>query len=158
MLNVGDRLVIANYGAGIIRSIEELNILGEDKVYLIIFIFAEDMDFFIPIDRIERYKIRELSSEDEMKEALELITEVPEKIEKNWNSRCNKYKKLINTGDIKKMCSALRDLNYLKSLETISNAEDGLYERAINIICGELMLMYDISLEEAKELIGKYIK
>lgn len=156
MLNVGDKVFVGKYGAGIIRNIEERDFFGKISKYIIVFLFADEMDLFIPMEKIQYYNIRNICDEEIMERALNILKQKPKAIEKNWNKRYRKNSKKINSGSIYKICQVIRDLYYLKKEELLPPGEEKILQRAESMIVSELMLVYSISIDEAYKKIRSF--
>jgi CarD family transcriptional regulator len=156
MLNVGDKVFVPSYGAGYIDKIETREIQGGVTSYTNISILTDNIYLYIPISRLDDYNIRLISDKTRMENALSIIKEEPLFIEKKWSQRYRKNNDKISSGDVVKLCEVLRDLFYLKRKEMIPPGEKKILEKAIEMLKGEVSLVFDISLEAAKGKISAY--
>lgn len=149
MLNIGDKVFIAKYGAGIVKEIKNVPYVKNEEKYVNILLFFDNMNILIPINKINNYSIRNILDEESLDELLEIIKDEPERIEKNWNKRYRKNRQKIDSGDFLKICEVLRDLYYLKKNSLLPQGEEKILERVEGIVVSEIMLSFGISLEEA---------
>ena len=149
MLNIGDKIFLSDYGAGVVLDIESKNFLNCEKEYIIIYMILYDMDLLIPIDNIGRYNVRMISDKDEIENELNLLKDTPTKIEENWNKRYRKNRNKIATGNLKDMFEVLRQLYYLKSKEELPVGEEKILEKVEGLLASEIMLLYGICEDEA---------
>lgn len=156
MLNIGDKVFIAPYGGGIIRGIIKMNCSNIQKKYLKVFLYFDEMDLYIPIDKINNYSIREITERDKLKEMLKIVNDKPEKIQNNWSRRYRKNIKKLEGNNIKVILEVLRDLYYLKDNNIIPQGEKKILERAEGIVASEVMLSYNVTMEKAYEKIRNY--
>lgn len=156
MLNIGDKIFIARYGAGIVKKIESMPYLDSEEEYINIFLFFDKMNLLIPISKINNYEIREIHDKKNLKNAIKIINNEPEEIEQTWNKRYRKNKQKIQGENFTKICEVLRDLYYLKNKSSLPQGEEKILERAEGIIVSEIMLSFDITFEEAYEKIRNY--
>jgi len=149
MLNIGDKIFIADYGAGYVQDINnnELYII-KDK-YVSIYLLLDNMNLMIPKYRIENYKIRNVLSEIELETNLCTIWSRSDYIESNWNSRYRINKKKIQSGDSLKMCQVIRDLYYLKKENMLPPGEGKILERVEGMVASEVMLVFGLNMDEA---------
>ncbi|MBZ9689500.1 transcriptional regulator [Clostridium estertheticum] len=149
MLNIGERVFLADYGAGYVQDIDsrELNFI-KDK-YVNIYLLLDNMNFMIPIDKIENYKIRNVLSEIELETTLITISSHSDYIESNWNNRYRINKKKIQSGNTLKMCQVIRDLYYLKKENMLPPGEVKILERVEGMLASEIMLVLDLNMDEA---------
>ena len=157
MLNVGDKVFVPSYGAGYIDKIETKEVHGEKAEYINISILIYEIYLCIPIIRLEGYNIRYILDKIHMENALKIIKEEPLFIEKKWGQRYRKNNEKICSGDVVKLCEVLRDLFYLKRKEIMPPGEKKILEKAVDMLKGEVSLVFDISLEEAKTKLSAYI-
>ena len=151
MLNIGEKIFIPSYGAGIVLEIEIRNFLGDDKEYIIIYLIVDDMDLMIPLDKIDNYKIRLISSETQIEKELCDIGQIPLEIEVNWNKRYRMNRNKIASGKLTEMFQVLRELYYLQIKEELPTGEEKILEKAKHLLASEIMLIFGISVNEAYE-------
>lgn len=149
MLNIGEKVFIADYGAGYVQDInsDELYIIKDN--YINIYLLLDNMNFMIPIDKIENYKIRKISSSIELETILSTISNGADQIESNWNNRYRVNKKKIQSGDTLKMCQVIRDLYYLKKENMLPPGEVKILERVEGMVASEIMLVFGLNMEQA---------
>lgn len=155
MLNIGEKIFIPNYGAGVVLDIDKRNFTGSEKEYIIIYLIVDDMDLLIPIEKINSYKIRPILNISDMEQAMNIINQVPIKIEMNWNKRYRKNRNKIGSGNINDMCEVLRDIYYLKEKEELPVGEEKIFEKTMHLIVSEIMLVFSINVDEAYNKIKK---
>lgn len=149
MLNIGDRIFIPNYGAGVVLDIGLRSFQKTEKEYVIIYLIVDDMDLLIPVDRIENYRIRSIGNKIDVEQALEILDQITDKLELNWNKRYRKNNNKILSGKVKEMCEVLRDLYYLQEKEELPAGEEKTLEKVKHLLASEIMLLYGVSIDEA---------
>jgi len=157
MLNIGQMLFLADYGAGYVQNIDgnELSFLKEK--YVNIFLILDNMNFMIPLDKIENYIIRSILSKVELEKSLNIISNGSHYIESNWNNRYRINKKKIQSGNTLKMCEVIRDLYYLKKENMLPPGEVKILERVEGMVASEIMLSFGINMEGALRKIRKLV-
>ena len=149
MLNIGDRIFIPNYGAGVVLDIGLRNFQKIEKEYVIIYLIVDDMDLSIPVDRVETYKIRPIENESDFEHNLKILSQITDKLELNWNKRYRKNNNKISSGKVDEMCEVLRDLYYLQEKEELPAGEEKILEKVKHLLASEIMLLYGVSINEA---------
>ncbi|MBW9157473.1 transcriptional regulator [Clostridium sp. FP2] len=149
MLNIGERVFIADYGAGYIQDIAGSELYFIKDKYVSIYLLLDNMNFMIPIDKIENYKIRNILSKMELETTLFTILSYPDYIESNWNNRYRTNKKKIQSGSTLKMCQVIRDLYYLKRENMLPPGETKILERVEGMVASEIMLVLELNMEQA---------
>ncbi|MBU3146715.1 CarD family transcriptional regulator [Clostridium sp. CF012] len=149
MLNIGEKVFIADYGAGYVQNIDSSESHFIKDKYVNIYLLLDNMNFLIPLDKIENYKIRNILSEIELETILCTISSRSDYIESNWNNRYRTNKKKIQSGDTIKMCQVIRDLYYLKKENMLPPGETKILERVEGMVASEMMLVLGLNMEEA---------
>lgn len=155
MLSIGNKIFIPNYGAGIIKDIDFRKVF--DTVYktVSVTLVIDNMSLLIPVSRIEAYRAREIITKEELKRCLDSITQTPSEIERKWGKRYRENNDKIYSGIFEKECEVLRDLYYLKRKGIMPPGEQKILDKTEKFISSEIMLVLDISFEEALEIIRK---
>jgi len=149
VLNIGDKIFIPNYGAGVVLDIRTRSFRNIEKEYVIIYLIVDDMDLSIPVDRIETYQIRPMVNKEEIELALKILQQNAPVIEINWNKRYRKNSSKILSGGVNEMCEVLRDLYCLQKREELPVGEEKTLEKVKHLLASEIMLLYGVSINEA---------
>jgi CarD family transcriptional regulator len=158
MLSVGNKVFIPNYGAGVIKTIEFRKVY--DTVYkcVDVTLTIDDMCLLIPVSRVEAYRMREVVTKEVLEECFKILLKQPEKIEKKWTKRYRENNDKLYSGDIKREFEVIRDLYCLKKKEIMPPGEQKILDKAELLIASEIMLVLDITLEEAFKSIRDFGK
>ena len=149
MLNIGEKVFVADYGAGYIQDIDSKELSSIKYKYVNIYLLLDNMNFMIPIDKIENYKIRNILNKIELETILNTISNDSNYIESNWNNRYRSNKKKIQSGNTLKMCEVIRDLYYLKKQDMLPPGEEKILERVEGMVASEIMLVLGLNMEQA---------
>ncbi len=157
MLNVGEKIFIGDYGAGYIQDIESEELSHVKYNYVNIYLLLDDMNIMIPLDRIQNYKIRDILEKKELEKILTTIGDDCYCIESNWNNRYRSNKKKIQSGSTLKMCEVIRDLYMLEKKNMLPPGEVKILERVEGLVASEIMLVFQLEMEEALCKIRSFI-
>ena len=157
MLNIGDKIFIPNYGAGVVLDICLRSFQEIEREYVIIYLIVDDMDLLIPVDRIENYKIRSIGNKADFEQALQILSQITDKLELNWNKRYRKNNNKISSGKVNEMCEVLRDLYYLQKKEELPVGEEKTLEKVKHLLASEIMLLYGVNISEAYDRLKIWI-
>lgn len=157
MLNIGEKIFIAGYGAGYIQDMDNRKLSGKMCKYVNIYLLLDNMNFMIPVKRIENYKIRKALSKVELEKVLDTISNGVDHIESNWNNRYRINKKKIQSGNTLKMCQVIRDLYYLKKEDMLPPGEFKILERVEGMVASEIMIVLELSMVESLGKISNLI-
>jgi CarD family transcriptional regulator len=136
---VGDRVVVPNYGVGKIRTVERMNI--EDRLYevFVIDILANGMEYRAPVDQAGANGLREIIPMSAVEKVYEVLRDRDTPADKQtWNRRYREYTNKIKTGDPLEVAAVLRDLARLKAEKTLSFGEKKMYDQAHSLIVQEI--------------------
>lgn len=148
MLNNGQKVFVPGYGAGIMSSVEN-NKYNKNKKYISICLLLDDINLYMPEDHISDYKVRYVITKDELEDALSIIKSSLEKIEKKWSKRYRENNDKIKGGNTIRICEVIRDLYHLRRVGSLPPGERKILYKAELMLASEVMLVLDISMEEA---------
>lgn len=140
MFNVGDRVVYPMHGAGVIRSIEEKEILGSSQSYYIMHLPMGDMKVMIPLASADEVGLREVIDPSEVEKVLEVLRSQKTKMSSNWNRRYRANLEKIRTGNIYEVAEVVRNLAVRDQEKGLSTGERKMLESARGILLSELVL------------------
>lgn len=158
MFSIGDKIVYPMYGAGIIISIEEKEILGEKKKYYILQIPIDDMKVLIPIDSINEFGIRSVISYNEVEGVLEVFRGKTNPVQGNWGKRYRDNMDKIRSGNICSVAGVVKDLMLRDYDKGLSPGEKKILENAKQILYSELMVVTGLDFPKIDKLIMDIIK
>lgn len=150
MFKIGDKIVYPNYGAGVIHSIEEKEVLGERKKYYILHMVISQIDIMVPIDNISKLGIRHIIDEVKAEEVFEILKDEKGTMNEKWNKRFRDNMDKIKTGDIYEIASVVRDLMLQETEKSLSTGEKKMLSDTKDILISELVLTLNIDKEEMK--------
>ncbi|MEG0918999.1 MAG: CarD family transcriptional regulator [Anaerovoracaceae bacterium] len=153
MFNVGDKIVYPMHGAGIIEDIEMKNILGKDRKYYILHIPYGDMKVMIPVDKTDEIGVRSILSESEILEVFDVLKGESTEMSDNWNRRNRENMGKLKTGDIFETAEVVRNLVRIEEVKPLSTGEKKLLSTAMQILASEIILIRNVSLDEAKNMV-----
>ena len=151
VLKIGDKIFLANYGAGVVKEVGLINNISEKEEYVKIFLVFDKMSIFLPKNKLSTCKYRKISSKEDMKKNIEIIFSEPENIEKNWNARYRKNREKLHGLNINAICYALRDLYFLKMNLMLPQGEEKILERAEGLVVSELSMVMNLKYSEVLE-------
>lgn len=154
MFNIGDKIVYPMHGAGIIETIEEKTILGENRRYYILSIPCGDMKVMIPVDSCADIGVRMVVDDDQMVKVMEILQEQSTTMSGNWNRRYRENMEKLKTGDIESVAEVVRNLMRSDCEKKLSTGEKKMLTNAKQILVSEMILVNDIDQNKADELIS----
>ena len=157
MYKIGDKIMYPMHGAGVIRQIKECKILGETKDYYLLRVPCGDMEVMIPVDSCEEIGVRPVVTQEELNNALSALGNDSTEMNGNWNKRYRENMDKIKTGNIFFVAEIVRNLTRTDRNNKLSAGEKKMLSNARKILLSEIMLVKDLTEEEATNLIESII-
>lgn len=149
MLIIGDKIFLANYGAGVVKQNGIISEISTVKEYIKIHLIFDEMNIFLPKENIFDCKYREVMKKEEMEKYISIIYDEPEVIEKSWSARYRKNREKLQGLNMKAICLALRDLYHLKKNLMLPQGEEKILERAEGLVASEVSMIFKFSFKES---------
>ncbi len=153
MYNIGDRIVYPMHGAGVIKEIEEREILGEMRQYYVLKLPHGDMKIMIPVDKCDEIGVRDVIEEKDVDMVLDVLGAPSTPMPSNWNHRNRENMEKLKTGDIKEVAEVVRNLTRVESTKHLSTGEKKMLTNAKQILSSEFIMALDIDHDKAEEMI-----
>ncbi len=156
MYKVGDKIMYPMHGAGVIQAIEEKEVLGNKQKYYVIHISVSDLRVMIPVEKASDFGLRPAADLTELED---LLSNSQEELDTsfNWNQRYRIYMDKMKTGDIREEAEVFRDLASRSKNKSLNFAEKGVLNQAKQILISELVLVKEITENQAAELLDRLI-
>lgn len=136
--STGDHVVYPTHGVGKVLGVEDQEIAGE-KLELIIIEFDKDrMILRVPTTKATLSGLRQLSTPDQMKEALKTLKGKSRVRRTMWSRRAQEYEAKINSGDPVLIAEVVRDLFRNANQPDQSYSERQLYQAALDRLAREV--------------------
>ncbi len=158
MFEVQDKIVYPMHGAGVVEGIESLDLFDEgEQEYYKLNIVSENMEILIPTDRAEEFGIRPIVTPEVIDEMLEALHGEIGEMNPNWSKRYQANLEILKTGDIFKVADVVKNLTLLNRQKGLSTGEKKMMTSARGYLVSEMVLVLDITPEEATDMINKSI-
>ena len=152
-ITVGDYVVYPTHGVGQVKEIKEETIADFKIEFLVILFASNRMTLKIPVDKIEMSGLRKLSTEQEIKKAMEIMKTPPQSKRIVWAKRAQEYEDKINSGNPSTIAEVVRDLYKRTDRIEQSFSERQIYEEALTRLADEYAAIYDLPSDKAIEKI-----
>lgn len=150
-LAVGDQVVYPHHGVATVQKIERKEVLGEKKKYLVLKLDQGDLTLMVPADAVEEVGIRDLIGQTEVRKVLKVLGlgKVTDHAD-NWSRRYKANQELLRSGDVKSVAEVVRNLSIRDRNKGLSTGEKRMYNRAREILMGELAVAMSVDIEKAE--------
>jgi CarD family transcriptional regulator len=147
---VGDKVVYPQHGAGVVVGREQRAVLGEEREYLTIRIFASDMTVMVPADGTDAAGIRPVIGSEEIDLVLSGLRGEEVAIAGNWNRRFKHNRDKMRTGDVLELVEVIRNLLNRSLSKPLSSGERQMLSRAKRILASEIQYAKDLDEQGAQ--------
>lgn len=159
MFQVGEKVFCPKRGSGQIEAIEKRTMLDEEKEYVIVNMIASNMTMMIPTERMSTSGFRKISNEEAANEVLEILAhkQYSVDLESVPKQRIKQYQEKLATGSFAKCGEVIRDLTLMGKEKSLSSSEKNVLQEARRLLIEEMILIKQISKEQANELIDEIL-
>lgn len=156
MYNVGDKIFYPLHGAGIIKAIEEKEILNKKEDYYIIET-PNKVTIMVPVSNAENVGIRPIISKEEATKVVNAIDTYLNEEEEQWSVRYQENKDKLKTGDINLTSDIFQALSFKSKEKNLSTSDKKVLANAKKALFTELSYSLDISFDETDNLVNSKI-
>ena len=151
---VKDYVIYPKHGIGQITSVDKDTIAGIEISFYKIEITKEKLILTIPTN--QQSHLRPLSSLNQVNKAISILKGKAKIKRTMWSRRAAEYEQKINSGDIYQIAEVVRDLNKNTDMPVDqSYSERQLFEKAYDRLLGEVLVVLNVSEEDAKLKLNK---
>lgn len=158
MFKVGDNIFYPLHGAGTIESIEEKNILGENKKYYVMKMPIGDVKVMVPTDNAENIGVREIADENTVNKVFKVFDTAGEMEKISWSKRYKENMDKMKTGDLVEIADVVKSLSFKQKDKGLSTSEKKMLNNAKQILVSELVLTNNKNKEEIEEMISNRLQ
>ncbi len=149
MFQVGQLAVYPAHGVGVIESVKERDVSGNQQKFYIMRLLDSDMIIMIPTGNARNVGLRDIIDLQAVTEVYEILRHRPLRVNnQTWNRRYRDYMDKIKTGSPFRVAEVLRDLTLLKTEKDLSFGERKMLDTAKNLLVKELSLVNNIDADE----------
>ncbi len=139
MFNVGDVVVYPLHGAGVIEQIDERQIEGIQKKYLILSLSQGNLKVSVPAEKTSEVGLRSVISKREVARVLKTLKEESTPMPANWNHRFKKNHDKLRSGDVYEVAEVVRNLTLRDREKGLSAGEKRMLQQAKDILVSEIV-------------------
>ncbi|HNY20991.1 MAG TPA: CarD family transcriptional regulator, partial [Treponemataceae bacterium] len=135
---VNQKIVYPSQGVGKIIEIKEKTFKNEMILYYVIYLEVSDMTVMVPVNKAEELGIRAIVSQDEARQALDLISQDFEPIPSDWKLRYQINLDLLKKGSVIDIATIVRSLYHRSKVKELPILERKLYDSARKLLEDEI--------------------
>ena len=146
------------HGAGQIVDIEEKEVLGEKREYLIIEFPLTNTKVMLPVNNLKSTGLRLLATEKMIKQSFDILASDGDVNTFDWKQRYKLHTEMIKSGRILDIAEVIRNLHRRNIVKELSSTEKKLYNDALDMIAGEISVVLKKDSEEIRAEIEVILK
>lgn len=154
---VNTQIIYPAHGVGHIAAIEKQSIADIDVELFVIDFEHEKMKLRVPVHKAATAGMRNLSTNEQLATALELLEGRARVKRTMWSRRAQEYEAKINSGDLTSVAEVVRDLFRADDQPEQSYSERQLFEQARERLGREVGAIRKRSLEDAVKEIHSHL-
>ena len=156
--HIGDHVVYPAHGVGEIMGEEKQLIAGQEISLYVISFKKDKMVLRVPVKRAKTSGLRQLSTKDLVRKAMETLKGRAKSTRGMWSRRAQEYEFKINSGDIVAIAEVVRDLHKNVEDPDRSYSERVIYESALERLAGEYAAVKNIEVKKASDEITTILR
>ncbi len=156
----GDYIFHENNGVCRVEDISEIAMAGRgsEKLYYTLLPNLEKKSVVYTLVESPRSKVRDIMTEEQLKELLDTIPDIEIKWEKNDKIRIQYYKDSVTSADPSKLLEVLKTVYYgnqmrIKAGKKILTADDRYYQIAGKKLFDEISFVFHLDMKEAEKMV-----
>ena len=155
---VGETVVYPNHGAAVIEDIETRKIKGEDRLYLVLRIVAQnDLVVRVPACNLDLVGVRDVVDQAGLERVFDVLRAEHTEEPTNWSRRYKANLEKLHSGDVMKVAEVVRDLWRRERERGLSAGEKRMLAKARQILVSELALAERTNEDKAETLLDEVL-
>ena len=146
---VGDKVVHWAYGPGEIINLEEKVLSGHTSLYYVVQV--NDLTLWVPSDENGRRSIRFPTPASEFEDLFILLRSPGEPLSKDRLERKLDLSQRMKDGSLESICRVIRDLNYFRQTQKLSDSDTATLDRAQKFLQSEWRISLSIPVAQAEK-------
>ncbi|MEP7198538.1 MAG: CarD family transcriptional regulator [Chloroflexota bacterium] len=157
---VGDKVVHPSHGAGVICGIEThtMNTETSNSYYVISLMSASSRRVLVPVNNVIMIGLRSAMARNKANEVLEVLGGRPAACSNNFTERQAHLSQMLKAGDPKVWAELTRNLYWRGLKKKLSATDQEYYNRARDMLAGEIALAEGCTIEAAVKRIEDRLK
>lgn len=163
MFNVGDFVIHPMHGAGQIIEKKIVKVLNVDTYYYVMEPLIEKLNkVMFPVNKVGELNIRKAISHKLLDSILKEVEQYDTSIDDdsadaNWNVNYKKNMEILKSGNISQIGILCKKIIFKNINKVIGTKEEELLSIGQKILLSEMILAFDLSIDEATEKMHKII-
>lgn len=155
---IGETVVYPNHGTAVIEDIENRQIKGEDRMYLVLRIIGQnDLVVRVPACNLDLVGVRDVVDQDGLERVFDVLRAKDAEEPSNWSRRYKANMEKLHSGNVIKVSEVVRDLWRRDRDKGLSAGEKRMMTKARAILVSEMALAEKVDEERADEMLDEVL-
>lgn len=147
----GDTIAHAHHGIGVIKSIQEKEILGSKAIFATLYFKREELKMTVPMGQLERL-VRAVMDETKANEVLAYLEAWNDSLSSSWKMRKKNNQERLTSGNPMELCIVAKGLIRLnREKGSLATSDREQLQRSLEILAEELSAALGGEMEPMKE-------
>ncbi len=152
-LTVGQTVVHPQHGVATVSDVETREIDGERISYIVLARPKDHLTLRVPVDLCEEMGVRTVIDAGDVGDVLAVLGEDAASSDATWRKQHARNESRLNSGDVREVAAAVRDLYVRDEERGLSTSDSVLYDKARGRLIGELSAALDKEEDEVEDMI-----
>lgn len=148
----GDKVVLPPYGVGVVASIMQRTISGNQRAYYQVEFPNTRSKAYVPVESPQSARMRPALCREEIEEILELLRNGRLSLPRQWAARHRKTSEILAEGDPYRIATLAGQLRAWELERGLPDLDRQAFRRAIHLLAEEVCQAMEVSLEEARAM------
>lgn len=145
-------VVCPMHGAGVIESIKEMDVNGEQRMYYVVSLAVGNIKIMVPVS-LESSHIRTVTTTNDAIMLMSSLKDLQIEQNTNWSKRYRDNMDKLKSGDILETARVMKSLILRNKEKTLSAGERKMLHSAKQILISELVLSLNTDKDELEQTI-----
>lgn len=156
--SIGETVVYPNHGTAVIEDIENRQIKGEDRLYLVLRIIGQnDLVVRVPANNLDLVGVRDVVDAEGLERVFGVLRAEHTEEPTNWSRRFKANMEKLHSGNVIKVSEVVRDLWRRDRDKGLSAGEKRMLAKARSILVAELALAEKVDEERAEIMLDEVL-
>ncbi|SDL24908.1 CarD family transcriptional regulator [Tessaracoccus oleiagri] len=156
--SIGETVVYPNHGTAVIEDIENRQIKGVDRMYLVLRIIGQnDLVVRVPAHNLDLVGVRDVVDQEGLERVFDILRAQHTEEPSNWSRRFKANMEKLHSGNVIKVAEVVRDLWRRDRDKGLSAGEKRMLTKARSILVAEMALAEKIDDEKAEVMLDEVL-
>lgn len=150
----GDQVVLPPYGVGIVAGTTVRTVAGADLKYYQVDFPNGTSRAYVPVSAPREAGLRPALTGEEVQSVLERLEDGRITLPKQWAARHRRVTDILTSGDPYQIATLVSELRRWDQERGLPDLDRQAYRRALLLLAGEISAVKNITMQEARALMG----